>query len=71
MSWQNAAKLVAVGAVGIGGVAMMTYFSEYGFVALARAAGETTTSQPVTAAMPPAATAASDLPDGHITRIRV
>ena len=58
MSWQNAGKIIAGGALGIVCVAMMTYFSEYGFAGTGQAAGETNTSQ---AAMPqaPAAAAAS------------
>ena len=49
MSWQNAGKIIAGGAFGIVCVAMMTYFSEYGFAGTGQAAGETNTSQ---AAMP-------------------
>ena len=59
MRWQNAAKIIVGGAFGIGFVAMMTYFSEYGFAGTGQAAGETTTSQAVTAATPQAAAAAS------------
>jgi hypothetical protein len=71
MNWQNAAKIIAGGALGIGCGAMITYLSEYGFAGTGQAAGETTTPHAVTTAMPqtPAAAAASSSDEWHVPNV--